>query len=259
MSGSPQSRALHLARAGKDAGRPPGEHLGESGRLHDVLIVEDDTLFAARLCKRLRGSGHGVTILRDGEEAMRAVSDGRFDIIVLGLMLRGLDGLSVVRGLRENGVRTPVIMISAFADPAERIDGLMSGADDYMAKPLDTDELHVRIDALMRRCEWTSAHNGFVEAGDYKIDPERLRVCYRGADLALSVPEFRLFAQLVCNAGSILSRQRLFTAVWKNVGMPAANLKRVDTSISRLRRRIVEQVGSDPIVTVRGAGYTVRK
>lgn len=227
--------------------------------LHDILIVEDDVLFAARLSDRLRGMGHGVTVLTDGAKALSAVRHGRFDIMVLGLMLRRMDGLSVVRALRKHGLRIPVIMTSAFADPAERIDGLVSGADDYMAKPLDTDELHARIDALMRRCDWTSAGDGRFRTCDFTINSERLRASYRKVDLELSVSEFRLFAQLVRNKGSVLSREALYATVWTNAGTPAVNLKRVDTYISRIRRRIVQRVGTDPIVTVRGAGYTLRR
>ncbi|HUD91658.1 response regulator transcription factor [Sphingobium sp.] len=225
--------------------------------LHDVLIVEDDMQLAESLSSRLRSVGHAVTVLTDGQEALDAVIEGNFDVIVLGLVLRGLDGLAVVRSLREGGITTPVIMMAAFADSAERIVGLDGGADDYMVKPVNVDELHARINAVMRRANWSTDGHGTVGTGDITVSPGRLRAWYRGVGLDLSVQEFRLLAQLVRNADSVLSRETLYETVWRSDTAPSSKV--VDAHVSRIRRRMLEQVGFDPIVTVRGAGYMVRK
>lgn len=228
--------------------------------LHDVLIVEDDVQLAESLSCRLRSAGHAVTVLTNGQEALQAVIEGDFDVVVLGLVLRGMDGLDVVRSLREDGDTTPVIMMAAFADSAERIDGLDGGADDYMVKPVDIDELHARINAVMRRRNWsteTGGTIGTIGTGDITISPSRLRAWYRGVGLDLSVQEFRLLAQLVRNADSVLSREVLYETVWRNDTPPGSKV--VDAHVSRIRRRLIEQVGVDPIVTVRGVGYMVRK
>lgn len=225
--------------------------------LHDVLIVEDDVQLAESLSQRLRSVGHAVTMLADGQEALQAVIEGDFDVIVLGLVLRGMDGLNVVRSLRDEGVTTPIIMMAAFADSAERIDGLEGGADDYMVKPIDIEELHARIKAVLRRANWSTEGGGTIGTDDITVSPSRLRAWYRGVGLDLSVQEFRLLAQLVRNADSVLSRETLYETVWRNGSPPSSKV--IDAHVSRIRRRMIEQVGVDPIVTVRGAGYMVRK
>jgi len=222
----------------------------------NLLIVEDDRSLAAYLSAELRSCGHEVVVAVDGHAGLRAVLDRKFDAIVLDRMMPHIDGLSMVRTLREDGITTPVIMVTALGQSADRIDGLDGGADDYVVKPVDVDELNARLHALVRGRAWMQSDSDTISAKDVTVSPTRMRAWYRGIALDLPKTEFNLLAELVRNADSVLTRKMLYEKVWQFEGEPAAKL--VDAYVSRLRRRISAQVGDDPIVTIRGLGYMVR-
>lgn len=222
----------------------------------DLLLVEDDRVLSDYLAQELRACGHEVIVAADGHAGLRAVLEHKFDAIVLDRMLPQIDGLSVVRTLRADGITTPVIMATALGQLADRVDGLDGGADDYIVKPIDVDELNARLNALVRGRAWTTSEADTMTAKDVTVSPARLRAWYRGVALDLPKLEFNLLAELVRNADSVLTRQMLCEKVWQYEYEPRS--KFVDAYVSRLRRRISDQVGDDPIVTVRGLGYMIR-
>ena len=222
----------------------------------DLLLVEDDRVLGHFLSQELRACGHEVVLATDGHAGLRAVLERKFDAIVLDRMLPQIDGLSVVRTLRNDGITTPVIMVTALGQLADRVDGLDSGADDYVVKPVDVGELNARLNALVRGRAWTVSDSDTITARDVTISPTRLRAWYRGVALDLPKLEFNLLAELVRNADSVLTRKMLCEKVWQYEFEPRS--KFVDAYISRLRRRIADQAGDDPIVTIRGLGYMIR-
>lgn len=222
----------------------------------DLLLVEDDRFLANYLSQELRACGHEVMVAADGHAGLRAVLEHKFDAVVLDRMLPQIDGLSVVRTLREDGITTPVIMVTALGQLGDRVDGLDGGADDYIVKPVDVDELNARLNALVRGRGWTVSETDTITAKDVTVSPARLRAWYRGVALDLPKLEFNLLAELVRNADSVLTRKMLCQKVWQYEFEPRS--KFVDAYVSRLRRRISDQAGDDPIVTVRGLGYMIR-
>lgn len=222
----------------------------------NLLLVEDDRFLANYLAQELRVCGHEVTVATDGHAGLRAVLEHQFDAIVLDRMLPQIDGLAVVRTLREDGITIPVIMVTALGQLGDRVDGLDGGADDYIVKPVDVDELNARLNALVRGRAWTVSESDTITARDVTVSPTRLRAWYRGVALDLPKLEFNLLAELVRNADSVLTRKMLCEKVWQYEFEPKS--KFVDAYVSRLRRRIAAQAGDDPIVTVRGLGYMIR-
>lgn len=222
----------------------------------NILLVEDDAYLSGYLATELRTSGHDVTTAHDGHVALQLVLDHQFEAVVLDRILPQVDGLTVVRRLRADGITIPVVMLTALGQLCDRVDGLDGGADDYIVKPVDVDELHARLNALVRGRSWTISDNDTVSAKEIIISPKRLRAWYREVALDLPKMEFILLSELVRNADTVLTRKMLCERLWSVDLEPQS--KFVDSYVSRLRRRIIAQVGDDPIVTVRGLGYMVR-
>jgi DNA-binding response OmpR family regulator len=171
----------------------------------DLLLVEDDRFLANYLSRELSACGHEVTVAHDGHAGLRAVLEHKFDAVVLDRMLPQIDGLSVVRTLREDGITIPVIMVTALGQLGDRVDGLDGGADDYIVKPVDVDELNARLNALVRGRGWTVSETDTITTKDVTVSPARLRAWYRGVALDLPKLEFNLLAELVRNADSVLT------------------------------------------------------
>ena len=219
-----------------------------------VLTIEDDEITAREIIAEL--SRHGITVdwAATGDDGLLKASSTRYDAITLDRMLPGLDGLEVVKGLREAGIETPVLMISALSDVDERIRGLRAGGDDYMTKPFAPDEMAARIEVLMRR------RGGAPTVLDLKLMDLELdlmsRTARRGTqELNLLPTEFRLLEFLMRNTGQVLTRMMIFETVWGYHFDPGTNL--IDVHIGRLRRKI-DLPGLTPLIhTVRGQGYTL--
>jgi len=221
-----------------------------------VLLVEDDEPLRRLLAEQLEQRGYTVQSAADGRAAIAAVGDDPFDIMILDRMLPFVDGVEVLRWLREQEVMTPVILLTALGRLPERIEGLEAGADDYLVKPFEIDELHARIRALLRRRQASTADSATISAGDVTVSLSRHRVTRAGQPVEMHKTEIKLLAELVREAGTVLTRPLLLERVWGYDFVPTTNI--VDAYIRRLRQRLELPGLPDPIVTVRGVGYMFR-
>jgi two-component system, OmpR family, response regulator len=221
-----------------------------------VLLVEDDEPLRRLLTDQLNARGYSVQSVADGRAAIAAVGGDPFDIVILDRMLPFIDGVDVLRWLREQEVMTPVILLTALGRLPERVEGLEAGADDYVVKPFETDELHARIRALLRRRQASGADSATITAGDVTVSVARHRVTRAGKPVELHKTEIKLLAELVREAGTVLTRPLLLERVWGYDFVPTTNI--VDAYIRRLCQRLELPGLPDPIVTVRGVGYMFR-
>jgi two-component system response regulator MprA len=217
-----------------------------------VLVADDDRAIRDALSRVLGLHGYRVLLAADGAEALAAVACGGVGLIVLDVLMPGLDGLQVCRVLRAQGDRTPVLMLTARVRTADRVAGLDAGADDYLAKPFEVDELLARLRALLRRAAPDPHGDTVLVAGDLRVDAAARRVWRGGAEIDLSRTEFDLLELLVRNAGIVLDRTTIHTRIWGyDFGPDSKNLA---VYVSYLRRKLG---GPDLIRTVRGVGYRV--
>jgi two-component system OmpR family response regulator len=221
-----------------------------------LLLVEDDEPLRTLLTDQLETREYDVRSVCDGRAAIGAVGATPFDVIVLDRMLPFVDGVDVLRWLREQEVKTPVILLTALGRLPERVEGLEAGADDYVVKPFEIDELHARIRAVLRRRTAANADNATVTAGDVTVSVARHRVTRAGQPIDMHKTEIKLLAELVRDAGTVLTRPLLLERVWGYDFVPTTNI--VDAHIRRLRQRLEMPGLPDPIVTVRGVGYMFR-
>jgi two-component system OmpR family response regulator len=217
-----------------------------------VLTIEDDAVTAREIVTELRSRGNHVDWVDNGAAGLKRAAGGEYDAITLDRMLPGLDGLAVITALREAGVQTPVLMISALSDVDERVRGLRAGGDDYLTKPFAPDEMVARIEVLLRRQRRTERET-VLRVADLELDLIA-RSARRGAHALELLPiEFRLLEFLVRNSGQVLTRTMIFEAVWGYHFDPGTNI--IDVHIGRLRKK-VDPPGVVPLIrTVRGSGY----
>ena len=214
-----------------------------------ILLVEDDDLLAAGVRDALERSRYAVEWVADGRHALAALRAGAFDLVVLDLGLPGMDGLEVLRSLRAGGGATPVLVLTARDAAAQRVCGLDAGADDYLVKPFDVEELLARLRALQRRGRGAAVN--VIEHGPLRLDPAALSVTCDGRAVALQRREFMLLHKLLESPGQVLSRAQLEESVYGWEGGVESNS--LDVHIHRLRRKLYPEV----IRTVRGVGYVI--
>jgi two-component system response regulator QseB len=214
-----------------------------------VLLVEDDTMIGAAVHSGLRHEGFAVDWVRDGEAAERSVLAERFDAVLLDLGLPRSNGIEVLRKMRARGDATPVLIVTAQDEVAERVRGLDAGADDYLVKPFEFAELAARIRALLRRRAGRATP--VIEHRGVALDPATQRVTQNGKDVALSPREFALLALLMDRPGALLSRTQIEERLYGWGEEIESNA--VDVHVHALRRKL----GADLIQTVRGVGYRV--
>ena len=219
-----------------------------------VLVVEDDAEIGGALRRSLRLEGYEVKLAADGVRALDEAHAFLPDIIVLDLGLPRLDGIDVARRLREDGDDTPILMLTARDAVTDRIDGLDAGADDYLVKPFDREELHARLRALLRRRP--PRGSAFLVVGDLRLNPDTREVMRGDRPLELTSREFELLEYLMRNERLVVSREALLENVWGYQVLVETNT--VDVFVSNLRRKL--EAGGEPRVlhTVRGAGYVLR-
>jgi two-component system, OmpR family, response regulator len=218
-----------------------------------VLLAEDDLRLAAVLEQSLIEAGWEVEVVHDGRSAFgRALPDGLpYDVLLLDWMLPEMDGLTVCRRLRDLGVTTPVMMLTARGEVRDRIHGLDAGADDYMPKPFDLDELLARLRALHRRSSYDDVE--VVQVGDLVIDSGSRQVRRGQTGIELSTREFDILHLLAVNAGRVVSRYHILDEVWDGETDLRSNV--IDVYLASIRSKIDKPFGTSTIATVRGAGY----
>ena len=219
-----------------------------------VLVVEDERKTSSFIRKALQAEGFAVDVLHSGDAVLAACQGGAFDVMVLDIMLPGRDGLSVLRLLRERGVRTPVLLLTARGAVNERVEGLNAGADDYLPKPFALTEFVARVRALTRRSGDPRAV--VLQVEDLLLDSVTREVRRAGRAIELAPREFRLLEFLMRSPGRARSRMAIVEAVWEYDFDPGTNL--VDVYIMRLRERIDADFDKKLLHTVRGVGYMLK-
>jgi two-component system OmpR family response regulator len=219
-----------------------------------ILIVEDDAKLAGLIRRGLREDGAAADIAATGEDALWMAGSTAYDAIVLDVMLPGIDGFAVCRRLRDDGVWSPVLMLTARDAVADRVAGLDGGADDYLTKPFSPSELSARLRALARR--------GPVErpavlcTGDLRLDPATRRVARGDTEISLSAREFALLETFMRRPGQVLDRFQLLEHAWDGDYENRSNV--IEVYIRYLREKVDRPFGVDSIETVRGSGYRLR-
>jgi two-component system OmpR family response regulator len=222
-----------------------------------VLLAEDDVRLAALLEQSLTEAGWEVEVVHDGRSAYgRALPDGLpYDVLLLDWMLPELDGVTVCKRLRGLGVTTPVLMLTARGDVRDRIHGLDAGADDYLAKPFDLDELLARLRALHRRTSYDELD--VLTVGDLVVDAGSRQVRRGDTAIELSTREFDILRLLAANAGRVVSRFTILDEVWDGETDLRSNV--IDVHLATIRSKIDKPFGTNSITTVRGAGYRLER
>jgi DNA-binding response OmpR family regulator len=216
-----------------------------------LLVVEDDAALVAALVLGLRGAGFGVDVAGDAEQARELMGVGEYDLVLLDLGLPGVDGLTLLRSLRERELTVPLLVLTARGEVADRVAGLDAGADDYLLKPFAFPELLARIRALSRR--GTPLLPTVMHIADLEVDPARFEARRCGQLLSLTTKEFAILEYFVRHAGELVTRTMLLESCWDGSYDGLSNL--VDVHVGRLRRKL-DLPGTRPLLhTIRGAGF----
>ena len=229
---------------------------GSESEAPRVLVVEDEPKVARAIGEGLEADGYAVTVAQTGEDGFFQASSAPFDLLILDLSLPGRDGLEVLGALRQQGLLTPVLILTARDAVEDRVAGLDRGADDYMVKPFAFAELQARVRALVRRGLGDQLLR--LSEGDLVLDVVARRVEREGRRIELTPREFELLEYLLRHRGTIVSREMLARDVWKETerGTPLDNV--IDVHIGRLRRKVDAEAAVRLIHTVRGVGFVVR-
>jgi two-component system OmpR family response regulator len=219
-----------------------------------VLVVEDEVKLASLIRRALREQGMLADVAINGEDALWMAGATPYDAMVLDVNLPGLDGFEVCRRLRGDGVRTPILMLTARDGIDDRITGLDTGADDYLVKPFDFNELLARVRALARR--GPAEHGPMLTVGDLSLDIATHTVRRAGVEIALSTKELQLLEVFMRRPGQVISRYSLLEGAWEMDYENRSNV--VDVYVRYLREKIDRPFGVETIETVRGAGYRLR-
>jgi DNA-binding response OmpR family regulator len=226
-------------------------------RAASILVVEDRREVLDVLQRTLAASGYRVYTASDGEAGLHTALDVQPDLIILDIGLPKQNGLEVARELRKRGLKTPVLMLTARVTISDKVSGLEAGADDYLAKPFDYDELLARVRALLRRSQM-AADAAVLRVGDLAVDPISREVSRGGRKISLTQKEYALLEFLVRNAGRPVTREQISEQVWKTEFDPSTNI--VDVYINYLRKKL--DSGSETgtrVHTVRGVGYVLKE
>jgi len=220
-----------------------------------VIVIEDDPKIGQFVARGLREAGFAVDLVERAEDAIVRLSGGTYDAAVVDVMLPGMDGLSMIEQLREEGVSTPMLVLSAKRSVEDRVQGFTSGGDDYLTKPFSFSELLVRVQSLIRRSTQSAAPTR-LKAGDLEVDLLSRTVRRAGRVVELQPREYSLLEYLLRNADRVLSKTMIMEHVWDYDFDPQTNV--VDVLVSRLRSKIDKDFDEKLIQTVRGVGYVLR-
>ena len=220
-----------------------------------ILVVEDDAETREYLNRGLSEAGHVVDTADNGNRGVSLACDPKYDVMVVDRMLPGRDGLAVIQAVRDAGLSTPVLILSALGEVNDRVTGLQQGGDDYLVKPFAFSELLARLDALVRRTDIESTATRLV-VSDLEMDLLAREVTRAGQHIELQPREFHLLEYLMRHQGHVVTRTMLLEQVWDYNFDPQTNV--IDVHVSRLRRKIDRGFDAPLIQTVRGAGYVLR-
>ncbi len=221
-----------------------------------ILLVEDEKGLIITLTDRLTSEGFDVTSAEDGKSGFEIASTESFDLLILDVMLPKKNGYDIARDLRQKGIQTPILMLTAKAETIDKVLGLKLGADDYLTKPFEVIELLARVEALLRRSpnQTESAPNGAFRFGEIGVDFRRAEVTRANVPVELSAMEFRLLQFFIENRGTVHSRDDLLDAVWGYDAMPTT--RTVDVHVAWLRQKLEENPRHPQFIhTVHGFGY----
>ena len=218
-----------------------------------ILVIEDEKKIASFIKRGLKEEGHMVDVAYDGEEGYQLSGENDYDLILLDIMLPKRDGISLCRQLRDDGVTTPVLMLTAKDSVQDKVTGLDSGADDYLTKPFAFEELLARIRALVRK---RSQQATKLQAGDLVLDMISHRVTRTGREILLTMKEYALLEYLMRNAGTVVTRTMITEHVWDIDFDTSTNI--IDVYINYLRNKIDSGQQKKLIHTVRGRGYLLK-
>jgi two-component system, OmpR family, response regulator len=226
-----------------------------TGGHRHILVVEDDPETAGQLMEQLTTSGYQVDLASSGNEALSHGAAPDYAVITIDRMLPDIDGIAVMRQLRDGGVAAPFLIITALGEVDDKVRGLRAGGDDYLVKPFSFRELLARLEALARRSD-TIAKETILRVGDLAIDLISRTASRRGKEILLRPKEFQLLEYLVCNKDCIVSRGMLLQHVWDLHSDQSMNI--IDVYVGRLRRKVDDQQAYPLIHTIRGVGYCLR-
>jgi two-component system OmpR family response regulator len=221
-----------------------------------LLIVEDDDRAGSYLARGLTESGHIVDRAADGELGFALASEGIYDALIVDRRLPLLDGLTLIRRLRQKDTATPILVLSAIGDTADRVEGMRAGCDDYLAKPYAFTEVLARLEALVRRAD-RARGSTVLRVGDLEVDTQGRRASRNGREISLQHREFLLLEYLMRHAGQVVTRSMLLETAWNYDFEPRGNI--IDMHVHRLRQKVDEGFAHPLIHTVLGAGYMIRE
>ncbi len=223
-----------------------------------ILVIEDDRDVSSFVSKALKENGFAVDCAYDGAEGLYMATEENYDAIILDRMLPRIEGVSLLKTLRQNNILIPVLMLSALGEVEHRIEGLRAGSDDYMVKPFSVTELVTRIEVLLKRTGSQQQQSETkIEVGPLCLDLLSRKVTRDGIEIDLKPREFRLLEYLMRHAGHVVTRTMLLEHVWDYNFDPQTNV--IDVHISRLRNKLDKSFGGNMLHTIRGAGYSVRE
>ncbi len=226
-----------------------------TGARRRILVIEDDPETAQQLVDFLAGHGYGADLALDGNDGLQLALSGAYAVMTIDRMLPGIDGLAIIRRLREGDIVTPALIISALGDIDDRVRGLRSGGDDYLVKPFAFVELLARLEALARRST-TVVKETVLRVGDLELDMVSRTANRSGKTIELLPREFQVLEYLVRNEGQIVPRSTLLQHVWHLNFDPTTNI--IDVYVGRVRRKVDNQHAYPLIHTIRGVGFCVR-
>jgi two-component system OmpR family response regulator len=218
-----------------------------------ILVIEDDQAVASYLAKGLKESGHNVDTALDGSDGLSLATSENYDVMIVDRMLPNIDGLAIIRTLRNSDIDTPVLILSALGEVDDRVKGLKAGGDDYLTKPFAFAELLARVDALARRASKDVNQETVLTADDLSMDLLGRKVFRGGDEVELRAREFRLLEYLMRHKGQVVTRTMLLENVWDYHFDPQTNV--IDVHISRVRQKVDKGYEKQLIKTIIGAGY----
>lgn len=251
-AGSLPQKARKISASGpfEVPGQAPGSANGDANPMR-ALVIEDNPKMAAAISQGLQEQGYAVDTCHTGFEGEETAAQNEYDILILDLMLPDRDGMDVCRGLRRRGLKTPILILSAISSTGDKVTGLNAGADDYLGKPFEFEELLARVRALLRRGQATEATT--LRVGDLELDLAKRRARRGEQTIPLTSKEFSLLEYFMRNPDRVLTRTQIGEHVWDMNFDPSSNV--IDVYVSMLRRKIDKGFPSPLIHTIIGTGY----